>query len=136
MNNVVSILNSKQMLNQHNIDHNCHDNGSIISEIVKTDHTIWRLYGMFKLVIPESFDTYIDVDLNNCLNDSLCLKQSWVIRWEKSIYANVKRGKQDVRWIIEMIWKYCNRSHAPYFFVIHHQALTISPNQAQTNIQW
>ena len=40
--------------------------------------------------MPDDIDTYFDVDIDTCLNDSLCSKRSWITRWQKSIYASVK----------------------------------------------
>ena len=105
------------MWNHRNKDcHRC-ENGNAISAIVKANKTIKLLYVMRDLVLPDDIDTYFDVDLDTRLNDSLCSKQSWITRWQKSIYASVKRAKQDVSLKAGKIWTYCNQDCAPCFFV-------------------
>ena len=86
---------------------------------------------MCDLVIPDDVDTYFNVDIDTRINNSLCLKNSWVTMWQKSIFASVKRAEQDAKWLTGQIWKYCNRDHAPSFFVRQNWALKSPWNQAK-----
>ena len=82
------------------------ENGNASSAIVKSNRTIKLLYGMRNLVLPDDIDTYFDVDLDTRLNNSLHSKQSWITQWQKSIYASIKRAKQDASLNTGEIWKF------------------------------
>ena len=50
---------------------------------------------MCDLVMPDDIDTYFDIDFDVLVKSSLNLKQSWITRWQKSIYSSVKTTKLD-----------------------------------------
>ena len=52
---------------------------------------------MCNLVMPYDADTYFNVDHDTCLNNSIHLKQIWVVRCQKFVYASLKRAKQDAK---------------------------------------
>lgn len=111
---------AKNMWNQYNKDHHCCENGNAIPAIVKTDQTIKKLYGIHDLVMFDDVYTYFNVNIVTHLNNLLHLKQSWVTRWQKFIYASVKRTKWDTKQLPGQTWKYCNRENVSCFFVHQH----------------
>ena len=113
----------------------CHHrkNGKAISTIVKVNRTIKRLYGEHNFVMPDDIDTCFDVDFDTHLNNSLHSKQSWITRWEKSIYVSVKRAKHDASLKTMKIWKCFDRNCAPHLFVCLHRVLKSSQDEAWKN---
>ena len=116
------------MWKQHNSDHHCRENGTNISVAVETkiDRTIRNLFGKKLSVMHDDVDSYYDINIKTCLNHYLQSKKDWVIRWEQSIHASIKRAKWDAKRQHHPIWKliYCNK--ALQFFVHQNRALKAS----------
>ena len=130
---ISTIFNSAEtMWNHRNKDRHCRENDTAISEIVKVDITIKLLYGMRDLVLPDDIDTYFDVDLDTRLNNSLRSKQIWITWWQKSIYASIKKAKQNASLNTGKIWKFCDQDRAPHFLVRLQQDLKSACNQKRT----
>ena len=123
---------AETMWNHRNKDRHRRDNGNVISAIVKADRTIKLLYGIRDLVSPDDTDTYFDVDLDTRLNDSLRSKRNWITLWQKSIYASIKRAKQDALLNTGKIWKFCDRDRAPRFLVRRQRASKSARDQKRT----
>ena len=123
---------AETMWNHRNKDSHRRENDNVISAIVKANRTIKLLYVMCDLVLPNYTDTYFDVDLDTHLHDSLRSKQSWIIRWQKFIYASIKRAKQDASLNTGKIWKFCDQDCAPRFLVRQQRASKSARDQKRT----
>ena len=81
----------------------------------------------------DDVDTYYDVDIKTRLNHSLQSKKDWIIRWEHSIYASIKRAKRDAKRKTNPIWKLFNRDKPPRFFVRRNRALKAARDNNRKN---
>ena len=74
---LLTILNIvESMWNQCIKDCHCHENGIVISAIVKVHRIIKQLYGICESIMPDNISTSFVVNLDTYLNNSLSLKQS------------------------------------------------------------
>ena len=81
----------------------------------------------------DDVDTYYDVDIKTCLNHSLQSKKDWIIRWEHSIYASIKRAQRDAKRQHDPIWKSLNCNKPPWFFVRRNRALKAARDNNRKN---
>ena len=121
------------MWKQCNSDRHCCENGTDICVETKIDRTIRNLYGKKLSVMHNDVDTYYDVDIDTRLNHSLQSKKDWIIRWEHSIYASIKRAQRDAKRKHHPIWKlfYCDKP--PRFFVRRNRALKTARDNNRKN---
>ena len=78
-------------------------------------------------------DTYYNVDIKTRLNHSLQSKKDWIIWWEHSIYASIKRAKRDAQRKTHPIWKLFYRDKPPRFFVRRNRALKAARDNNRKN---
>ena len=122
---------ASDMWKHRNSDRHRRDNGNDVSVESKFDRKIKQLYGKKSLVMHDDVDTYFNIDLNERLKGSINSKRDWLIRWEHSIHASIKRALRNTINTQNPIWKYLDQDKAPRFFVRRHKALTSSRNEAQ-----
>jgi len=122
---------ASDMWKHRNSDRHRRENGNDVSVESKFDRKIKQLYGKKSLVMNDNVETYFDLDLNERLRGSLKSKRDWLIRWEHSIHASIKRAIRNVKKSHDPIWTYLDRDKAPRFFVRRHKALTNSRNEAR-----
>ena len=121
------------MWKQRNSDRHRRENGTDISVETKIDRKIRNLYGKKSSVMNDDVDTYYDVDIKTRLNHSLQSKKDWIIRWEHSIYASIKRAKRDAKRKTNPIWKLFNHDKPPRFFVRRNRALKTARDNNRKN---
>jgi len=81
--------------------------------------------------MTDDVETYFNIDLNERLKGTTNSKRDWLIRWEHSIHASIKRALRNKIKNHHPIWTYLERDKAPRFFVRRHRALTNSRNEAR-----
>jgi len=122
---------ASDMWKERNRDRHRREHGNDISVETKIDWTIRNLSGKKNMVLRDDIDTYFGVNLDTRLNGSFQSKTNWIIRWEHSIHASIKRSKRNAMRDTDPIWKSMNLNKAPRFFVRRHRALKHSRDAAR-----